>query len=123
MKYAVAALLLLIANNTRADDSAWKWTTMDTIGQVAITTLLVMDRNQTIRIGRDGLESNAILGKSPSARAVNTYFISYALLSTGLSLALPKPYRNIVQGITIGYQFETVRYNAYGFGTKYSIKF
>jgi hypothetical protein len=104
-------VLTLIAGPAFAQESDWEWTTLDTIGQVAITTLLVMDHNQTVRIGSYGFEESLILGNKPSRQRVGFYFASCALLSAGLSVALPRPYRNIVQGFVIGYQGSVVYHN------------
>jgi hypothetical protein len=120
MKYAILIALLFATPAYAIEESDWRWTTVDTVGQVAITTLLVMDRNQTIRIASNYDEKNPILGKSPSVRAINIYFASSIFITAGVSLVLPKPYRNIFQGVVVGCSGGTV-WNNYRIG--YSMKF
>ena len=56
------------------------------VGQGIFLTLLAIDWGQTRYIAKLGLpELNPILGKKPSLRKINAYFITVAILHTYLS--------------------------------------
>jgi|WetSurMetagenome_2_1015567.scaffolds.fasta_scaffold237660_3 hypothetical protein len=119
MKKFIAVMVVLMGLMT-TNSYAWKpdkWTTKDTVLQVAVFTTLFLDCNQTYY--RHGYkETNPLLGKYPSNKEVNIYFISCALLHTGIAYALPNPYRNAWQLLTIGFESSVV-YNNYRIGIKF----
>ena len=56
-------------------------------------------------------EQNPILGRHPSTDEVGTYFLSTALLHTGITKSLPSKYRKYWQIFTIGVEVGTVNQN------------
>lgn len=125
-----AAVVLMSAPAHAFDD----WSKTDYALQGVYTVLHVIDWGQTVRIANSQLqytsktyngevyhpssyyntsEQNTILGKRPSAGKVNTYFASTLILHAAVSYVLPKPYRTIWQGSTIGLEAYCVGHNYY----------
>ena len=94
-------LLLLLAQPVQASELKWDWNAFDYSLQGIFIATLVVDRAQTIDIASHGRERNPILGKSPSIGKINTYFLSCAVLHTGLMAIIPRPFRNPIQGFSI----------------------
>jgi hypothetical protein len=88
-----------------------KWTATDTLLQATFIGTLVLDRNQTRRIALRNDEVNPILGPSPSFKSIDAYFIGYAIAHTAVMVILPDPYRNTIQGFSIGYELSVVQHN------------
>lgn len=120
MTKLIALAALLFAFSATAEDLRLKptehydrraWTTFDTVMQGAVVASLVADWNQTLRIGAECREINPILGQCPTHRSVNVYFASTIVVHTIAAVALPKPWRTVFQGATIGFEAATVRRN------------
>jgi hypothetical protein len=111
MARALMVALALVAVPTRADDNdPSRWTATDTVLQLTTTALIVMDWNQTRHCLSSPTcqELNPILGRRPSQGAVATYAIGSALACAGISYALPRPWRNMWQTLTIGVEGHAV---------------
>ena len=93
--------------------------------EVAYSVLLLMDRQQTIKImqtRRDNCyesfdmcrkytESNPLIGQNASAGRLNSYFLGVALIHLAITAVLPSNERKYWQGITLVVQADTVRHN------------
>lgn len=100
------------------------WTLQDTILQGAFTAVTVIDWLQTRQVAKNPSryeENNKFLGKHPTMREVNSYFVFYIISHAGVSYFLPKPYRAIWQSFYIGMEFDAVQsnYGYVGFGIKF----
>jgi hypothetical protein len=105
MKRKVAKLLLVLAilpsTNTLAAD---KWSTQDKSLEATYLVLKFVDWRQTRYIAKNPdkyYEMNPMLGKHPSTKEVDAYFITTAILHPIVSHYLPKKYRTWWQAITI----------------------
>ncbi len=97
--------------------AAKAWTKQDTLWQMAYLSVHLTDWGQTLDIAaqcRSGAyyETNPVLGRCPSAQKVNAYFLTTALLHSGIAHALPPKYRRIFQAGTISMQIGYVTNNA-----------
>ena len=116
MKRTVTIISIALALITLAP-AANAWTKEDTAWQSAYLAAHMADWGQTLDIASHCAttgqyrESNAILGDCPSAQMVNAYFLSTALLHTGISHALPRKYRRMFQVGTLGMQLNVVNSN------------
>jgi len=96
---------------------AQAWTSDDTLWQSAYLTAHVADWGQTRDIAAHCdstgkyYEVNPILGSCPSTGAVNTYFLSTAILHTGAAYMMPRKYRRMFQVGTLGMQMNFVNSN------------
>lgn len=132
MRTFLLAILLAVSAPVQA------WSEADTRRQVGYFVLHTIDWGQTLdisgkcsrtEIGRqivisDGelaiqtrykqpehLESNPILGKCPSRGEVNRYFLLTGLTHYGISRALPQPYREWWQHVTMTFEAGVVEHN------------
>ena len=74
----------------------------------------VIDWGQTRYIAKhpeEHRELNLILGSHPSTEEVDAYFLSTALLHTGITKSLPDKYRKYWQMFTIGVEVGVVERN------------
>lgn len=95
--------------------------------QAGYLVLHVADWGQTRNIvhradtGCDGaptcIERNPILGRNPSIKRVDSYFLFTAVAHTAISYALPPAWRRGWQYVTIGVEAGVVGYN-YSIGLK-----
>lgn len=78
MKLLLGIILLVLSVNTYADSRAW--TEEEKRWGATAGALLVADwsttRNMTYRYNEDYYEQNPLLGRRPSAGAVNLYFLA-----------------------------------------------
>ena len=102
---ATAGLLALHAPAARAD----KWTKTDTAVEAACAGLLIADWGQTL--DRRYEESNPILGKRPTEAAVTGYFLGVITLHLAIARVLPRPWRTLFQGTTIGVEGHSIYAN------------
>jgi hypothetical protein len=58
------------------------------------------------------IETNNYLGEHPSMGKVNTYFVTTALIHTGIAYVLPADWRKAFQYITIGVEAGVTANNA-----------
>lgn len=109
-KILIIFLICLIPTITFAGDM---WTKKDTTYQAVCLTLKAVDWLQTKEIARNPnyYETNPVLGKYPSQNEVDIYFLSTAIIHTGIAYYLPKEYRRIWQCIFIGIQAGHVSHN------------
>lgn len=108
---ALAAALLVFATPVQADE----WTASDSLLQGATTLLLVADWMQTRTIAKSPDrfdEANWFLGRHPSVGAVDGWFLGSILGHLVVSLVLPRPWREVWQGLTITLELAVVAYNA-----------
>ncbi len=104
------------------------WSKADIEREAVYLTLHVADWGQTRNIvhradtgcagGPKCIELNPILGRNPSIRRVDTYFVVTALAHAAISHALPKDWRKGWQYLTIGMEAGVVGYN-YSIGLKF----
>jgi hypothetical protein len=100
------ALLLAGACGPRA------WTAGDTAGQVAVTAALAADYTQTrAALDDGGIEHNPVMGAGGERLAPEVYFPATAVALTGAAVALPRPWRRVLQVAAVGVQVHTVAGN------------
>ncbi len=90
------------------------WDSIDTALQATFLTTLMVDRGQSLTDVHKRPElgfARVFVGSDPSQRQLNQYFLGAALVHTGISVLLPKPYRTIWQSVWIGVEAETIRRN------------
>lgn len=104
-------LLLILAQPVQAAELKWDWNAVDYTLQGIFVATLVMDRAQTVDISQKNQELNPILGSSPSIRKINVYFLSVAVLHTAVMAAIPRPFRNPIQGFSIAIEGSQVYHN------------
>lgn len=110
-KYLIIILICLTFPTTISAQD--KWVKKDTIYQATFLTLMTVDYLQTKEIARNPNyhERNIILGKNPSQNEIDFYFLSTAILHTGIAYCLPKKYRRYWQYVFIGTQIWCVGHN------------
>jgi hypothetical protein len=95
------ALALLAIRPARASDRDWTW--HDTVLEATYFGVQAVDWMQTRNfLARGDLETNPILGSRPSRGALLGYNLVTLTLHAAISYALPKPYREIWQVVSIG---------------------
>lgn len=88
------------------------WTAADTAGQLAVTATLAADYTQTrAALDTDGVEANPIMGAGGERLAPEVYFPAAAVALTGAAVALPRPWRRVLQVAAVGVQVHTVAGN------------
>lgn len=90
------------------------WNKQDTMLEILFTTLILIDRQQTMEVTKhpDELyENNPFLGENPSVGEVNRAFIFVGILHPLTSAILPPPYRGYWQFFTIGVEGHAVYMN------------
>ena len=101
-----------------SDPKAWK--AEDTALQALFGLAMLGDYLQTRRITREGREVNPIIGKRGQRVPPELYFPLTFGLHTGAMYLLPKPWRNIAQGLSVGFEGGVVGRNAaLGYGFKF----
>jgi hypothetical protein len=112
LRYINAIILVLIlAQPVQAAD---KWTTQDYTLEASFMVFHFIDWRQTRYIAKnpgDYNELNPILGSHPETWEVDAWFVGTALIHPIVTHLLPKKYRTIWQGITIGASAATVGWN------------
>ena len=81
------------------------WTRGDTYREVAWGAIHIADWAQTRQIAQNPdkyHETNPILGSHPSTQSVDLYMGSVLIVHPFISAALPKPYRDVWQYMSIG---------------------
>lgn len=105
-------LLLLALASVTAGCGSHTWTKTDTALQVAVTASLVADYSQTrAALDSDGVEENPIMGRSGDRMAPEVYFPVAGVALAGAAVALPRPWRNLLQGTTLMVQAHTIAGN------------
>lgn len=117
----VAILFAVSLPSARADE----WTKTDTVLELAVATSLGMDYIQTRNIMRDGREANPLLDRCSNTPEMcqgwvspEFYFFGLALAHLTITRLTPRPWRTLIQGVTLGIQAKTVMQNyriGYGF--------
>jgi len=108
----ICALLFVGCATPYKKGSVHEWTTFDTAAELSVVSLMAVDWNQTIRIGRDCIETNPILGRCPSKTKLTLYFPSMMLGHAAVAWYSPQPLRMFWQGFYFFYEAGTVRKNA-----------
>ncbi|MFA6904558.1 MAG: hypothetical protein WC236_15905 [Gallionellaceae bacterium] len=94
-----------------------RWTTTNTVLEVAFITLLVIDYGQTSTVAqhpelyKESVSAWAI-GEHPSQETVNTYFSIIAIAHPIIAYYLPTEWRKAFQYVTIGEKIPAVVGNA-----------
>ncbi len=105
---------LFLAPAAQAGD----WTTIDTQVEATYLVFHALDWGQTRVIAsnpEEFRETNRVLGKHPSVRAVDTYFLATGLLHIGIAYVLSPKYRHVFQYVSIGIEVSTtIRNNGLG---------
>jgi len=84
----------------------------------AQTRAIAVESERTNHTGR--FEANPLLGRYPSRRAINNYFIASMIGHAAISYALPTKYRVWWQASTLAIEVAVVGRNAYlGIGMKF----
>ena len=97
-----------------------RWTSGDTALQAVFGLALLGDYLQTRKIVRDADEMNPIIGLTGQRVPPAVYFPAVMALHTAAMYALPKRYRTIAQGLSIGAQAGVVGRNlVLGYGFKW----
>lgn len=117
MKWFIYSLLFLLSSNSVASD----WASGDTNREILFQTLWAVDWAQTRTIVKspEFYETNPYLGKYPSRKKVDRYFLTGALLHYGVSRTLSPKYRKAFQYFSIGYEANTI-YRNYRLGINVS---
>ena len=107
MKF-IAILLLMMLCGCVSD-----WTYKDTFRQIAISSLIIIDRNQTIRMQKDGryYEANRLLGNYPSDSRINNYMAGCLLSNFIISSSLDSDSRALWQTTTLFFDYSFVSGN------------
>lgn len=84
------------------EDDRWRWTTGDTVREVAVLVLIAVDWRQTRAFRADGLpEMNPVLGRYPSRARVNRLIGSAMVAHPVVARLLPRPWRQVFQVVTL----------------------
>jgi hypothetical protein len=107
---------LCLSTLVQAYEIKWadEWDTQDTILETVAFGLRIIDWHQTKVIARNPdiwYERNPELGKHPSERKVDLYFLSWTFVGPLVSVLLPKPYRTEWQCFRIGWSGRCVTLN------------
>jgi len=125
MKTLYAILLTLTLSNT--SQAADEWTSADVWREVVGETLIVMDWGQTRYGAADPKqrweEQNPWLGKHPTTKEVDRYFISWLVIHPLISHALPSEWRKGFQSVSIFIEGVAVHSNATMAGIGYRLPF
>jgi hypothetical protein len=89
------------------------WTKQDTYNQTALLILQIIDYRQT-SISPEFEETNPLLGKHPTQKQIDKYFMSLAVGTYAVSYILPKKFRGY-------WQYLQIISEAYCIGSNYSI--
>lgn len=107
-----ALLALAVAACTPAE-----WTRTDTAAQLAVTASLAVDYQQTRQALDEGaVESNPVMGESGERVAPEVYFPAVAVIALTGAVALPRPWRGILQGGLFTVQTKVITGNWVRFG-------
>ena len=114
------SLIDTISRGVQNSGLSQNWSNEDTQRQLAYFLLHGIDWGQTKTIARNPdkyYERNPILGRHPSAGAVDKYFALTGLGHAGLSLLLSDPtYRKWFQNLTIGLEAGVTGNNKFNLG-------
>jgi hypothetical protein len=110
MPRIVLSILLLLLS-LAATASADEWTRADTATEAVVLATLAADYLQTRQIVLDGKENNPVMGLRGDRLAPEAYFPIAAGLHVAIVRLTPRPYRSILQGLTIGFQLAGIRRN------------
>lgn len=113
----VFALIVALASGACAHTT--RFNTTDKVLQGSVAATLALDYVQTRKITLDGRESNPIIGKCGSSVRAEAhtcsgyvspelYFLGVFALHTSVMYALPRPWRNAAQGLTLGVQSKAI---------------
>lgn len=116
---AASALLLPGAASAFSDDPPPQlglsggdaWTDRDTAAEMVFGLAMVGDYLQTRQIARQGLEMNPIMGRRGERVKPEIYFPATLILHVATAWALPRPYRNVFQALSITVETGFVGYN------------
>lgn len=104
--------LVLQAPPKEPKEDKWKWTTGDTVRELATLALIGMDWHQTRDFRAKGRpERNPILGRYPSRARVNTLIGAAMVGHPVAARLLPKPLRQVLQYGTIIGEVDAVSNN------------
>lgn len=120
---------LVIALVLSACANAPRFNTTDKVLQSGVAASFALDYTQTRKIVRDGLERNPLMGRCgghvqvegadcTAVMSPEVYFLGVFAVHTAVMHALPRPWRNAAQGLTIGVQSRSIERNyqaGYGF--------
>lgn len=101
------ALLLAVAGCQPAT-----WSRTDTALEVTFAAALAADYLQTRQIVADGMEGNPIMGARGERMPPALYFPASLVAHLVVASCLPRPWRSIFQGVSIGWQAAEVGHNA-----------
>lgn len=113
MRFATTLLLALFPALAYAEK--WEW--QDTALESAYAATLAVDYVQTVQITRDGREVNPIMGRSGEKVPPAVYFpVAFAAHAAAMYF-LPRDYRRVVQGMSVGISFLNISRNySVGYG-------
>ncbi len=93
-----------------------QWGLSDKLMEALFGVMMLGDERQTEQIarnaGKGGLhETNMFLGEDPSKARIRAYFAGTMLLHWALMNQTPKPFRQILQGLSLGVEQQPIRNN------------
>jgi hypothetical protein len=105
-----AAVLLLCASSGAS--AADRWTTRDTVLELSLVSVTLVDTMQTIHFLHEGHEeANVILGERPSVGKLLLYDAVALGLHFSVALLLPQPYRTVWQTVWVGVEIVQIGSN------------
>lgn len=111
MKYLLILMILSMSCQSQEySPKLWTDSTFTNSALVFSNVMLVSDWGQTLHIAQDDryTEDNKYLGKNPSRRDVNLYFLQRLVVHNLVGYLLPKKYKNIFYVSVSAYQAEAV---------------
>ncbi len=133
LKKILIALVLMVPVFAHAQENrawwhdGWEWTTTDTVLEGAFVAAGMVDLIQTqqwlrpVKPGHLGhYEMNPLLGRHPTDPELYRYWAASFAIHAAVSYALPKPYREMWQSITLVVEAGNDYYN---FQTGMTIRF
>lgn len=117
MKIIFTLLIFFLSAPSYAFD---KWNKEDIALQTIFTIETLIDWKQTKTCMKNGgREKNYLLGSRPNQQTIDLFMGSSILLHAGISMLLPKKYRNYWQYLWIGIEAKVIHHN-YQVGTRIS---
>ncbi len=108
----VVALVLALVATPAAAREPRTWTRTDVAMEATLAALVVVDWRQTRwHLDHGGSELNPFMGDHPSAARLNATFAAGLVAHALVAHALPHPYRNYWQCVTIGWESATIAWN------------
>jgi hypothetical protein len=111
----------VISENCRAEGADYSWSKFQTGEEFATTALLFIDYRQSLYIQTvpGAYETNQLLGKHPTNKAIKNYFIGSELIQLGVAQSFPLIRTPFLGGMIILEGSVTARNRIIGFAFKW----